>query len=342
MKKSLRLSGLVCLLAMLGSALLSAAPATPAQPAADLGQNDQVMLLAFFRGNGESGIFLATSEDGRRFTPLNNDQAVMKPAPWTKQNLTRDPSIVYHDGKFHATWTTGWKGDCFGYAESKDLVTWSEPVRVEPFGERTPNNSWAPEICWDPLQKNFLILWSSRLDQATNRIFATRTADGQKFTPAELFLPRDYGCIDAFLLREESARRWVMIYKNESPEEKGGKNLRVATAPLDFSGPWVDLVDHPIIGPGSPVAPGSMTEGPALVKVKDEYLLYWDSPLRGKNPAHLKRPGSSDPVDDSFGLATSRDLITWQDHTPELSLPQNVRHGTVLLAPRAAVGWLKK
>jgi len=342
MKKSFHLSCLVGLLAVFSSALLSAAPTTPAKTAADLGLNDQVLLLAFFRGNGEGGIFLASSTDGRRFTPLNNDQAVMKPAPWTKQNLTRDPSIVYHDGKFHATWTTGWKGDCFGYAESTDLVTWSEPVRVEPFGEQKPANSWAPEIFRDPAQQNFLILWSSRLEQAGNRIFATRTADGKKFSAAEPFLKRDYGCIDAFILREEAARRWVMIYKNEESEEKGGKNLRVATAPLDFSTPWVDLVDRPITGPGSTVGANSMTEGPTLLKIKDEYLLYWDSPLKGKNPAHLKKAGGAAVADDSFGLATSRDLLTWQDRTPELSLPQNVRHGTVFLVPRAAVGWLKR
>ncbi len=266
----------------------------------------------------------------------------MKPAAWTKQNLTRDPSIIYHEGKFHVTWTTAWRGDAFAYAESRDLAIWSDPVRVEPFGERKPTNSWAPEICWDPLRQNFIILWSSRLDQPGNRIFMTRTADGDKFAAAEPVLPRDFGCIDAFLLREESARRWVMIYKNEEPEEKGGKNLRVATAPLDFSTPWVDLVDRPIIGPSSPVAADSMTEGPTLLKIKDEYLLYWDSPLKGKNPAHLKKAGGPAVADDSFGLATSRDLSTWQDRTPELSLPQNVRHGTVFLAPRSTVGWLKK
>ena len=36
----------------------------------------------------------------------------MYPVPWEKQNLTRDSSIVYHAGEFHAVWTTSWKGDC--------------------------------------------------------------------------------------------------------------------------------------------------------------------------------------------------------------------------------------
>ncbi len=306
--------------------------------------NDEIYLLSFFRDNGQAGIFLAYSEDGLTFKPLNGDKPVMKPAPWEKQNLTRDPSIVFHDGTFHVTWTTSWKGDCFAYAESKDLVSWSDPVRVEPFSEgQMPGNSWAPEICWDPLQKNFLILWSSKLDQTGNRIFMTRTADGKTFSKAQPFLDRPFGCIDAFLLCEEQANRWVMIYKNEEDETKGGKNLRVATAPLDMSTPWVDLVDQPIVGPGTAVAGDTMTEGPVLLKKDNEYVLYWDSPLRGKKPAAKKKGvGKEERPNDSYGMASSSDLKTWTDHTAELRLPTNVRHGTVFRVPRSAVGWLKE
>jgi len=303
---------------------------------------DDVLLLSFFRGNGQAGIFLAASDDGLHFTELNDGKPIMKPAPWARQNLTRDPSMVYQDGKFHAVWTTGWKGDCFAYAESKDLVTWSEPVRVEPFGGKKPKNTWAPEICWDPLQKNYLILWSSTLEGNGNHIYSTRTADGKTFSPAQLFLDRPFGCIDAFPFRQAESNRWLLIYKNEEAETKGGKNLHVATAPLDFSQPWVDLVDHPIIGPGTTVAGDSMTEGPGLLKQGDEFLLYWDSPLRGKKPAASRNAAAGKAApSDSFGMASSRDLTTWTDHTAELKLPVNVRHGTVFRAPRSAVGWLK-
>ena len=94
---------------------------------------DEMLVLAFFRDNGQAGIFLAASEDGLHFTALHKDQPVMKPAPWPDQQLTRDPSIVFHDGKFPAVWTSNWKGRCFGYAESTDLRHWSEPVMVQPF-----------------------------------------------------------------------------------------------------------------------------------------------------------------------------------------------------------------
>lgn len=324
--------------------LIAATLATVALPeCARAAVSDHILILSFFRGNGQAGIFLASSEDGLHFKPLNDDEPVMKPAPWEGQNLTRDPSITHRDGRFHTVWTTGWKGDCFAYAESKDLVTWSEPVRVEPFPDQKPSNAWAPEITWDPLRTNFIILWSSNLEGKGNQIFMTRTADGKTFAPRQGFLERKFGTIDAFLLREEAPKRWVMIYKNEEAETKGGKNLHLATAPLDFSKPWMDLVDHPIIGPGTAVAADSMTEGPTLLKMSNEYFLYWDSPLRGRKTGVQKKgaDGKSLPGD-SFGMASSTDLKTWTDHTAELRLPTNVRHGTVFRAPRTAVGWLQK
>jgi len=284
--------------------------------------NNDVFVMSFFRGNGEAGVYLAVSEDGKTFNPLNNDQPVMKPAPWENQNLTRDPSVVYHDGLFHMVWTTSWSGPCFGYATSKDLVEWSEPVRVEPFGsEIKPQSSWAPEICWDPIQTNFMIFWSARLDpKVGHRVYLTRTPDGKSFSKATLFLDRDYRCIDSALVLDEPGERWIMAYKNE---EESGKNLRIATAPLDFSKPWNDL-GVPIIGRGTPICSEFMTEGPSILKKDDSWWIYWDAP-KGK----------------IYGMASSKDLINWTDHTDELTLPPYPRHGTVFRAPRSAVGWLK-
>jgi hypothetical protein len=312
-----RIAGLISLL-VLAQAPLHAA------------DRDDILLFSFFRDNGQAGIYLAASEDGLDFKPLNNDQPVMKPAPWEKQNLTRDPSIVYHDGKFHTVWTTNWRGDCFAYAESTDLVTWSAPVRVEPFpAGQTPRNTWAPEICWDPGQKNFMIVFSSVVDSARGQqMFVTRTADGKTFTPAKLYLDQKFGCIDGMTVLDETAagKRWVVIYKNEEKTENGGKNLHIATAPADFSLPWT-LEPAPIVGPGSSVRPQEMAEGPSLLQWKGSWYLYWDA-------FH----------NNHYSMASSPDLKTWTDRTAKLRLPKypnNPRHGTVFRAPRAAVGWLK-
>ena len=136
--------------------LLTPAPAKP----------DQALVLTYFRGNGESGVFLATSDDGHRFTAVNEDKPVFTPPKWPKQSLTRDPSIVFHQDLFHMVWTSNWQGRVFGYATSPDLVKWSDSVMVTPFpaslpADDQPGNVWAPEIHRDPVRDDFFILINS-------------------------------------------------------------------------------------------------------------------------------------------------------------------------------------
>ena len=306
--------------------------------AGSVSAGDDVVLLSFFRHNGETGVYFCVSDDGLKFRPLNNDKPVMPPATWPKQGLTRDPSVIYHDGKFRMVWTSNWKGRVFGYAESADLMQWSEPVQVSPFPEATvpddvPGNTWAPEIHWDPVQKNYLILWSAATKNTHgHRTFACRTTDGKTFTPAKLFFDPGITVIDAQMLLDESPTpvtqaagpRWVMVVKDERSVKDGGKNLHLTTAPVDFSRPWEPL-SKSVFGPGSSVRPEEMVEGGCLVKINGEYRLYCD--------AFANR---------HYSAAKSNDLTTWTDLTPELKTPKGIRHGTVFTAPRSAVGWLKK
>lgn len=297
--------------------------------------SDEVFLMSYFRDNGNAGTFLCFSEDGLNFQPVNQGKPILPPGKWPGQGRTRDPSILYHDGKFRAVWTTNWTGRVFGYAESADLVTWSEPVLVSPFPEATdpndlPRSVWAPEIHWDPLQKDYLILWSSNTPRLGGfRTFATRTSDGKTFSSAKLFFDPGIAVIDAQMLLENpqpkdpAAARWVMVVKDERSIKEGGKNLHLTTAPLDFSRPWTPLSPS-VFGPGSTVRPEEMVEGGCLVKIGGEYRLYCDA-FSSKH----------------YSVAKSSDLKTWTDLTPQLIMPKGVRHGTVFTAPRAAVGWLK-
>lgn len=309
--------------------------------------SDESLILSFFRDNGQAGIYLAASDDGLHFAPLNHDQPVMKPANWPGQNLTRDPSIIYRDGKFHAVWTSNWKGRCFGYAESDDLIHWSEPVKVSPFPEslpadNQPRNIWAPEICWDPVQKNYAIIWSTTTERESrngdgssmdgkdgsldHRIYISRTSDGKNFSDAKLFFDPKTCCIDGMMVLDESASggRWVMIFKNEQETRLGGKNLRLVSAPADFSKPWSN-VEAPIAGPGSSVRPKEMAEGPSLLKWKDAWYLYWDAFANGH-----------------YCVATSANLHDWSDRSSDLQMPPHPRHGTVFRAPHSIVAALQK
>jgi len=124
-------------------ALLSAAHAASGTNA--------ILLFSFFRGNGEDGLFLAWSRDGLQWTELKPPGKSFL-APAVGGNLMRDPCLRQGpDGAFHLVWTTSWgRPAAFGYANSKDLIHWSEQ-RAIPAMESEPavENVWAPELFYD-------------------------------------------------------------------------------------------------------------------------------------------------------------------------------------------------
>ncbi len=305
-----------------------------------LAAEDEVFVLSFFRGNGEAGVFLAASDDGLKFRALNDDKPVFSPPAWPKQALTRDPSILFHDGTFHMVWTSNWEGRVFGYATSEDLVKWSEPVRVRPFPEDLdekdqPLNVWAPEIHRDEQAGDFFILFSTTTprerddgDSKTphdldHRSYVVRTRDGKSFSDARLFYDPGFTVIDPVVHPDPENERWVMVAKKELMREDGGKNLRLAFAeagrrPLRFG-----ELSEPILGPGSPIRPGEQVEGPSLLRHDGRWFVYADA-----FTSH------------HYSCISSEDLETWKDETDRLDMPPDLRHGTVFKAPRKSVGWL--
>jgi len=313
-----------------------------------------VLLFSYFRDNGREGVFLATSTDGNQFLPLNDDKPVFAPPKWPGQNLTRDPSILYHEGTFHMVWTSNWSGRVFGYASSKNLVDWSDPVQVRPFPESLPkedqpDNVWAPEIHFDPAKNDFFILFSSTTPREKNdsdasnnngkigskydnRVFITRTSDFKKFSPGKLFYDCNFASIDAVMKPDPSQNNWVMIIKcsrDESLETMPGRNLWITrTKGMDTDKPDFSPLVGPIAGNHSPMFSNpeprrSMAEGPSLLRTNDLWWFAWDEPAG----AHLQ-------------LATSPDLVHW-DHQKSTTFPPRAQHGTLFLAPKSAVGWLK-
>ena len=306
-------------------------------------------------------MYLAASEDGLTFKDLNEGRPVFTPPQWAGQNLTRDPSIVYRDGLFHMVWTSSWTGECFGAATSPDLKQWSEPVQVQPFknwpANDRPVNTWAPEVHWDPVQKNYAIIWSSataavesdgghnsgglekdparkvKPDPRHHRTFISRTADFQSFTDAQVFFSPGVSEIDAMMAFDDRGTadpaddRWVLVCKDEQMAELGGKNIRVTTAPADLTKPFPPKFhsptdpnkpwSEPVAGPGSSVQANQWVEGPTLLKVGDEWRLYFDRFRMRTN---------------RFGLATSKDLIHWTDRTSDLTVPPQAMHGTIFRA----------
>ncbi len=315
---------------------------------------EDVLLFTYFRDNGQHGVNLAMSTNGVDFVALNDDKPIFKPPAWAGQNLTRDASIVYRDGVFRMVWTSHWKGSIFGYAESRDLVHWSESRQVRPFleslpAEDQPDNIWAPEIHWDPLEQDYFILFASttprerkdddnsnnnakRGSQYDNRMYITRTKDFRTYSSAKLFFDRGFASIDAVMRRDEANRRWVMVIKcsrDWNLKTMPGRNLWLTFTGLDMGHLDFTPLEGPIAGNHSPMFSNpdprkSMAEGPSLLYYRDRWLLVWD-----------------EPAGNGIQLATSPDLKEWT-HIKEAIFPHRGLHGTLFLAPQSAVGWLAK
>src|SRR5262249_3963351 len=128
-------------------------------PACCNAESKQPFLFTSFRGNGEDGLWLAYSFDAYHWS--NAPGTFLKPQVG-KLKLMRDPSLLRGpDGMFHLVWTTGWRDDQgFGYANSKDLLRWSEQKFVPVMAhEPTTCNVWAPELFYDEQPSRFIICW---------------------------------------------------------------------------------------------------------------------------------------------------------------------------------------
>ena len=238
-------------------------------------------LFTSFRSNGESGVFLALSADGRKWTPLNDNK------PWLKPEqpgmLMRDPWLAKGpDGVWHMLWTWGWNkgaGDKslkIGYSDSKDLIHWT-PQRAIPIlpAEPTARNAWAPEAAYDPAKKDWTIFWATTIpgrfpdtentgDTGYNhRIYAMTTRDWQSFSPPRLFFDPGFNAIDSTIVKDGA--RWIMIFKDER-KNPAVKRLRLAFADSP-AGPWTGVTEP---------FTRDWIEGPSAIKIGAEWWLYFD------------------------------------------------------------------
>jgi len=274
-------------------------------------KKDEVLLFAYFKGNGEDGLHLATSPDGLQWSALNQDKSLLTPTV-SKDKLMRDPCIIRgRDGQFHMVWTTSWTGGTIGHASSRDLVTWSAqqavPVMAAFPGTR---NTWAPDLLRDPKTGRFTIVWASTRGTAAgkegdHRLYATDTVDFRRFSPTRLFYDPGFSVIDATFLNRDG--RTIMFVKDERKE------------PLRKVIQWCELSpDHRRFGPLSPPITPAWTEGPTAIDVDGETVLFFDR-----------------YTDKKYGAVASRDLVTWRDISDRIAMPPGANHGTIIPIDRA-------
>jgi len=239
------------------------------------------------------------------------------------QRVMRDPSIVRSpDGTFHLVWTSSWRGDRgFGYSSSRDLIHWTTQRFIETHMDTTTVNTWAPELFYDDVKRQYLIIWASCVpgkfpdgqeDHKNNhRLYYMTTRDFKTFSKAQLFYEPGFSAIDATLVKR-GPKDYVMVVKDNT---RPMRNIKVAFAQSPY-GPW-SVASEPFTE--------SFTEGPSTAKVGDWWYIYYDS-YQHK----------------IYGAHRTKDFKTFQNQTGTVQFPVGHKHGTVFMAPEELVEGLIK
>lgn len=268
----------------------------------------QVYLYSSFHEPATEGLRFLYSKDGYHWKDAG--KTFLKPEIGL-QKVMRDPSIVQGpDGTFHLVWTSSWRGDKgFGYASSKDLVHWSEQ-RFIPVMDKEPStvNVWAPELFYDEDSRQFIIIWASAIpgrfdrgieeDSNNHRMYVTTTPDFQTYSPTRLFLDPGFSVIDAVIVKK-AAGDYVLVLKDNT---RPNRNIKVAYASTAL-GPYTNVT--------AAFTP-SYSEGPAVLKAGNNWLIYYDA-YRDKK----------------FGAVKTTDFKTFTPADSEISIPEGHKHGTI-------------
>ena len=285
--------------------------------------DEGVYLFSYFIGNGEDGLHLAWSEDGKSWQELNEGKSLLQPKVG-ENRLMRDPCITRSpDGTFHMVWTTSWEGQTIGYASSQDLVHWSEQKAIPVMAhEDSVANCWAPEINYISESEGFIIYWSSSItDQfpetanshpkgssRNHRIYYTLTKDFEDFAPAQILYEPGFSVIDGSI-HPLADGRYAMFIKDETELPEAEKNIRLV---------YADKITGPYSPPGPPITGDYWAEGPTAWQIEGQWHLYFDKYRKGE-----------------FGLLVSDDLTNWEEQSEQLGMPEGMRHGTIFNIPRS-------
>jgi len=271
-----------------------------------------VFLFSYFKNNGKDGLHLAYSNDGLKWTALKNDQSFLQPI-LSKDSLMRDPCIIRgEDGLFHMVWTVSWNQRGIGYANSKDLINWSEqkfiPVMMH---EDSARNCWAPEITYDKKKKQYMIYWATTIagkypadrtveNGYNHRMYYVLTKDFKNFTPTKLLYDKGFNVIDATIVPD--GKRFVMFLKDET-RTPPQKNIKIATS-KKMNGDYGNA--------SAPITGNYWAEGPTTLKVNGKWIVYFDKYR-----------------DHKYGAVESSDLATWSEISDKISMPPGIRHGSI-------------
>ena len=283
--------------------------------------NRKAWVFTSFHEPADKGLRMLYSYDGKKWTDL--DTVLLRPSVGTQQ-VMRDPSMVQDkNGVFHLVWTSSWRGDKgFGYASSKDLLNWSAQQFI-PVLQKEPVvvNTWAPELFYDKDADQFMIIWASCIpgrfergieeDSNNHRMYVTTTKDFKAFSETKLFLDPGFSVIDAVIVKRGDKDFVLVLKDNTRPE----RNLKVAFADNPM-GPWKNI--------STPFS-DKFTEGPSVVKLKKEWLIYFDS--------YQKK---------IYEAVSTTDFKKFKNVANTILVPAGHKHGTIVPVKRKTLRQLVK
>ena len=283
--------------------------------------SEKAYIFTSFHEPADAGLRMLYSYDGYHWNDV--DTILLHPAVGN-QKVMRDPSMVQGpDGVFRLVWTSSWRDDKgFGYASSKDLVHWSKEKFIPVMNDEPATlNVWAPEIFYDDENKNYIIVWASCIpgrfekgqesDSNNHRLYATNTKDFTSFTKTKLFLDPGFSVIDATIVKRKKDD-YVLVLKDNTRLQR---DIKVAFGNSP-TGPWENV---------SAAFTGEFTEGPTVVKVRDHWLIYYDS--------YRKK---------IYGASSTKDFIHFTDITKQVSVAEGHKHGTIVTVSKKFVKHLVK
>jgi hypothetical protein len=180
----------------------------------------------------------------------------------------------------------------------------------------TTNNVWAPELFYDDVQEQFLIIWSSQINpseytaadtlgtNACHRMWYTTTRDFQTFAPARRYYDPGFNSIDGYLLKRAEQDYVLIVKDNRKP---------------GFSNLFCVFSDSPYGPFGSPTETFGRTfsEGPCAIQLGNEWIIYYDQ-------YHPQE----------YGAVSTTDFQTFTPIPERISVPADHKHGTIVRISR--------
>ena len=165
---------------------------------------------------------------------------------------------------------------------------------------------------YDNKSEQYLICWATTIpgrfpetdslgdDGYNHRMYYTTTKDFIDYSDTKLFYDKGFNVIDATILEKNDS--YMMFLKDETLTPNPEKNIRIAESDNLFDD-W---------SPASESITKNWVEGPSIMKIKDEWIVYFDMYTKHE-----------------MGAVSSPDLKTWTDISDNINFPAGTRHGTI-------------